>query len=357
MVREPSRSWPVWPLALAALIGLLPGLAALWLALQPRQDDTANAVAALRGDVTRLAARVDALEKRPDAGALRDTVAALDKRIASTETLARSAQATADKASSDAKAAATTAQSAADRPAATGSAPAAPAPDLSPLQQQIGDADTRIGALDQKLGSLDSRLGALQTKIDQPKTDTRALTADKDTENAAAENPAALAVVAQSVQQALTRGTPYPTELSALKSLKADPTKIAALEPLAPTGAPTARILAERFRPPADEIAKEDQPREGSFFDRIAQSASHLVRVRSAGEKPGSDPAAVASQIQAALDRGDVARAHDLWTKLPDRAKARAADFGRALDARVAADNAAQALANESIARLAKPRS
>jgi predicted nucleic acid-binding Zn-ribbon protein len=357
MVREPSRSWPVWPLALAALIGLLPGLAALWLALQPRQDDTANAVAALRGDVTRLAARVDALEKRPDAGALRDTVAALDKRIASTETLARSAQATADKASSDATAAATTAQSAADRPAATGSAPAAPAPDLSPLQQQIGDADTRIGALDQKLGSLDSRLGALQTKIDQPKTDTRALTADKDTENAAAENPAALAVVAQSVQQALTRGTPYPTELSALKSLKADPTKIAALEPLAPTGAPTARILAERFRPPADEIAKEDQPREGSFFDRIAQSASHLVRVRSAGEKPGSDPAAVASQIQAALDRGDVARAHDLWTKLPDRAKARAADFGRALDARVAADNAAQALANESIARLAKPRS
>jgi predicted nucleic acid-binding Zn-ribbon protein len=357
MVREPSRSWPVWPLALAALIGLLPGLAALWLALQPRQDDTANAVAALRGDVTRLAARVDALEKRPDAGALRDTVAALDKRIASTETLARSAQATADKASSDATAAATTAQSAADRPAATGSAPAAPAPDLSPLQQQIGDADTRIGALDQKLGSLDSRLGALQTKIDQPKTDTRALTADKDTENAAAENPAALAVVAQSVQQALTRGTPYPTELSALKSLKADPTKIAALEPLAPTGAPTARILAERFRPPADEIAKEDQPREGSFFDRIAQSASHLVRVRSAGEKPGSDPAAVASQIQAALDRGDVARAHDLWTKLPDRAKARAADFGRVLEARVAADNAAQALASESIARFAKPRS
>src|SRR6478672_7082510 len=217
MVREPSRSWPVWPLALAALMGLLPGLAALWLALQPRQDDTANAVAALRGDVTRLAARVDALEKRPDAGALRDTVAALDKRIASTETLARSAQATADKASSDAKAAATTAQSAADRPAATGSAPAAPAPDLSPLQQQIGDADTRIGAL--------------QPKIDQPTPGTRALTADKDTENAAAENPAALAVVAQSVQQALTRGTPYPTELSALKSLKADPTKIAALEP------------------------------------------------------------------------------------------------------------------------------
>src|SRR5947209_12586987 len=52
--REPDRRWPLWPLALAALIGLLPGAAALWLALQPRQDDTANAVAALRGDVSRV---------------------------------------------------------------------------------------------------------------------------------------------------------------------------------------------------------------------------------------------------------------------------------------------------------------
>ncbi len=60
-IAEPNRSWPLWPLALAALIGLLPALAALWLALQPRQDDTANAVAALRGDVARVNARVDAL--------------------------------------------------------------------------------------------------------------------------------------------------------------------------------------------------------------------------------------------------------------------------------------------------------
>jgi hypothetical protein len=298
------------------------------------------------------------LEKRPDAGALRDTVAALDKRIASSETLARGAQAAADKATGDAKAATAAAQSAADRPAPASAppAPAAPAADLSPLRQQIGAADTRIGALDQKLGAIDARLGALQAKLDQPKTDARAPTADKETD-AAADNPAALAVVAQSVLQALPRGTPFATELSALKSLKADPAKVAALEPLAQTGAPTSRALADRFRPLADEIAKQDQPADGSFVDRIMQSASHLVRVRSAGEKQGSDPAALASQIQAALDRGDLNRARDLWTKLPDRAKARSQDWARALEARVAADNAAQGLASESIARLAKPRS
>jgi hypothetical protein len=354
---EPNRSWPVWPLALAALIGLLPGLAALWLALQPRQDDTANAVSALRGDVARLSARVDTLEKRPDAAALRETVAALDKRIASTETLARGAQSAADKAASEAKAAAAAVQTPAERPAAGASAPAAPLPDLSPLRQQIGDTGTRIGALDQKVGAIDARLGALQAKIDQPKTDARAPTSDKETENAAAENPAALAVVAQSVLQALPRGAPFATELSALKSLKADPAKIATLEPLAATGAPTARALADRFRPLADEIAKEDQPADGSFVERIMQSASHLVRVRSAGEKQGSDPAALASQIQAALDRGELNRAHDLWTKLPDRPKASSQDWARSLEARLAADNAAQSLASESIARLAKPRS
>jgi hypothetical protein len=358
VVREPKHRWPLWPVVAAALVGVLPGAAALWLASQPRQDDTASAIAAVRGDVTRLSARVDAVEKRPDPGALRDTLAALDKRIASTETLARSAQAASDKAAGDAKAAATTAQAVAER-SPTASAPptsAAPPPDLAPLRQQIGSADTRIGALDQKLGSLDARLGALQTKVDQPKTDTRAPTADKDTE-AAADNPAALAVVAQSVLQALPRGAPFGTELSALKSLKADPAKVAALQPLAQSGAPTSRALADRFRPLADEIAKEDQPNEGSFFDRIMQSASHLVRVRSAGEKQGSDPAALASQIQAALDRGDLARAHDLWTKLPDRAKARSADWARSLEARLAADNAAQTLASDAIARLAKPRS
>jgi hypothetical protein len=358
IAREPSRRWPLWPLVAAALIGLLPGAAALWLALQPRQDDTANAVSALRSDISRLGGRVDALEKRPDAGALRDTVAALDKRVASSETLARGAQAAADKATGDAKAATAAAQSAADRPAPASAppAPAAPAPDLSPLRQQIGAADTRIGALDQKLGEIDARLGALQAKLDQPKTDARAPTADKETD-AAADNPAALAVVAQSVLQALPRGTPFATELSALKSLKADPAKVAALEPLAQTGAPTSRALADRFRPLADEIAKQDQPADGSFVERIMQSASHLVRVRSAGEKQGSDPAAIVSQIQAALDRGDLNRAHDLWTKLPDRAKARSQDWARALEARVAADNAAQGLASESIARLAKPRS
>jgi hypothetical protein len=354
VAREPNRSWPVWPLALAALIGLLPGLAALWLALQPREDDTANAVTALRGDVARLSARVDGLEKRPDAAALREAIAALDKRLAATETLARGAQSAADKAAGDAKAAAAAMQTPAERPAP--SAAAAPPPDLSPLRQQIGNADARVGALDQKLGAIDTRLGALQAKIDQPKTDARAPTADKETD-AAADNPAALAVVAQSVLQALPRGTPFATELSALKSLKADPAKVAALEPLAQTGAPTARSLADRFRPLADEIAKQDQPADGSFVDRIMQSASHLVRVRSAGEKQGGDPAALASQIQAALDRGDLNRAHDLWTKLPDRAKARSQDFARALEARLAADNAAQGLASESIARLAKPRS
>jgi hypothetical protein len=81
------------------------------------------------------------------------------------------------------------------------------------------------------------------------------------------------------------------------------------------------------------------------------------VRIRSVGEKQGSDPAALASQIQAALDRGDLNRAHDLWTKLPERAKARSQDFARALDARIAADNGAQALASDAIGLLAKPRS
>jgi hypothetical protein len=358
IVREPMRSWPVWPLALAALVGLLPGAAALWLALQPRQDETANAVSALRGDVSRLAARVDAVEKRPDTAPLRDTVAALDRRIASTEALTRAAQSAADKAADDAKAATAAAQSAAERPPVAASAPT-PAPaasDLSPLRQQIGTAETRLSALDQKLGAIDQRLGALQTKVDQPKTDTRAPTADKEAD-AAANNPAALAVVAQSVVQALPRGAPFTTELAALKSLKADPAKTAPLEPLAQNGAPTARALADRFRPLADEIAKEDQPADGSFLDRIANSAAHLVRVRPAGEKQGSDPAALASQIQGALDRGDLNRAHDLWMKLPDRAKARSQDWARALDARLAADDAAQSLANEAIARLAKPRS
>ncbi|GAC1336578.1 MAG: hypothetical protein NVSMB26_23370 [Beijerinckiaceae bacterium] len=361
--KEPSRGaarsrWPLWPLVVAALIGLIPGLAGLFLALQSRHEDPASAIAALRNDLGRLSARLDAVEKRPDAGPLRDAAASLDKRIATVETLARGAQSVANKAAGDAAAAAATAataQTATSRSSAE--AQLAPPTDLSPLRQRIGEVDTRVGDLDQRLASLDTRLGVLQAKLDAPKIDTRASTADKETDSESANGAAAVAVVAESLSQALTRGAPFATELAALKGLKADPTKVAALEPHAATGAPTARVLAERFRPLGVEIAKEDAPREGSFFDRIKQSASRLVSVRPVGEKQGSDPAALASQIQAALDRGDLARAHDLWTKLPERAKTLSQDWARSLEGRLAADAAARSVATDAIARLARSRS
>jgi hypothetical protein len=77
-----------------------------------------------------------------------------------------------------------------------------------------------------------------------------------------------------------------------------------------------------------------------------------VVRVTPVGEVAGDDPAALASQIGAALERGRIAEALAAWERLPEPARQASQEWASAAKARLAADQAARGLLDEAIARL-----
>jgi len=77
------------------------------------------------------------------------------------------------------------------------------------------------------------------------------------------------------------------------------------------------------------------------------------VRVRTVGEATGDDPAALASQIEAALAHGRIAAALDLYARLPEPARKAAADWAKTAEASADADSAARILREGAFSRLA----
>jgi hypothetical protein len=80
---------------------------------------------------------------------------------------------------------------------------------------------------------------------------------------------------------------------------------------------------------------------------------SKVVRVTPIGEVAGDDPAALVSQIDAALGRGQVAAALAAWARLPEPARRASQDWADAAQSRVGADKAAQDILDEAMVRLA----
>ena len=91
-------------------------------------------------------------------------------------------------------------------------------------------------------------------------------------------------------------------------------------------------------------------------MDRMLDHMRKLVRVRAVGEVAGDDPAALVSQIEAALARGQAASALGVYARLPEAARKAGADWAKTADARVAADAAARSLRENAIGRLAAAR-
>src|SRR6202034_4328435 len=142
-----------------------------------------------------------------------------------------------------------------------------------------------------------------------------------------------------------------------LSRLGADGAALATLKPYSDTGAPTAAALAASFAKIAPSLVAADNPetRDG-VMDRMLDHVRKLVRVRAVGEVAGDDPAALVSQIQAALARGQSDQAVGLYARLPEARRKPGADWARIADAGVAADAAAASLRGGAIGRLAAPK-
>ena len=332
------------PLALAVLLGALGLGTGLYGAYQAQSSsgeiiDLRTEVAGLRArgptpapasaaapspdQLAALERRIVALEQRPAAPRPAEPVAAaadpaemraLAMRIDAIETAVKAAGDTA-----------TTALATANRAAEASARPLPPPVDLQPL--------------DKRLAALEAREAPMATMAQRSQA-------------------AGLAVVAQSIAQALDQGAPFESAIAAAASLGAEPGKLAALQAVAKTGAPTARSLVRLWTGASAAALESVQQPDGDqgWLDRLKAGASRVVRVRPVGEASGEDPAALAARIEAALGRGAVGEALASWAKLPEPARAASRAFGEAAGQQVAAQEAARALISGALADLARSK-
>ena len=365
----PAQRTSVMP-ALLATIGLvlivLLGIN-LYLMIDPPGQDN---LAAVRTQTNGLEQRVAALERRPAAGA---ALGPLDERLKTLEAKVNAApEATPPAQDQDlaAKIAALQTQTGGLDHALADvrqQVAAIPKPDLAPLDARIADVTTGLAALktdvaalpkvdlaplDAKIDALDHRLAPVEAEYATPKI-TANVTEARQEGSAAETRAAPVAVVSQAILQALDDGKGFMPEVAALESLGADPSQLAALRPVAATGAATKADLIAGFAAVRDAMITAAAPiRTGTMFDRMMANAQSLVKVRAAGASPGNDPDAVVSRIDAALGAGDLKAALSDWTALPDASKAASAAWAGKLKARVLADSAARAIGNGAIAAL-----
>jgi hypothetical protein len=217
-------------------------------------------------------------------------------------------------------------------------------------------ADAAKGATQTAVARSD--LDALAARIAALESTMKTIADDLKHETATADDRAArLTVAAEALSATVERGAPYQAELTAAKSLGADPSATAPLEPFAAAGVPGARPLAHELASliPALRQAAEPASSDSSFLSRLESNAQHLVRITPVDAPPGDDPSSVVTRISIDAAHADIAAALADVAKLPDAAKPLAAAWVEKAQARNAAITASRKLAADALAALSKP--
>ncbi len=242
---------------------------------------------------------------------------------------------------------------------------------LPPLEQKLGTAASdavRAAAKASELagdagkvaieagktaGSTAATLAQLTERLAGAESRTEARLKDVPVLQAQASAAPILAGLA-GIRGALERGENFATELAALEALGVAATRLAPLKAIAAAPPPPSRLLVGQFTALVPQItAPPALPKDASLTDKLWANASGLVKIRAASEAPGDDPAAVASRVQAALGRGDLAAATAEIGKLPTEGQALAKPVLAAAQARMAATAAIKAIEQDTFTALA----
>lgn len=213
-----------------------------------------------------------------------------------------------------------------------------PSIDLSPVLAQLRALDQRMSAIERDVKTLNEK----------PREPVPAAEIKNDTATS-------LVVVAQSIVQHVEQAQPLTTLLDLAQKLGASPQRLAALREATSNGLASTSSLTQSWQKSSRAVldALQDKPTaDGTIMDRLKASASQLVRVRPVGEVLGEDAASLMARIDASLAQGAVAQAYAAWEKLPDAAKAASKSFGDLAQKRVAAEQAARALAESAMQAL-----
>lgn len=215
------------------------------------------------------------------------------------------------------------------------------------LGDQLGQLDDRVAALESASDSVDPLLGAriarLESQLAALGAQIDALTATADLQGRT--EAAAVALAFGNLAAAAGAGEAFETELAMLNELGVAADATAGVGTFAAAGVPSAQQLAEAFPAVADAVLDATEGPEGDgFWDRLFGAAADLVEVRPAGPVEGTDPPAILSRMDAALEAGDLPAALAERQGLPEAGLAASADWAADAADRIALDGALAAL-------------
>src|SRR5271170_174200 len=345
--------------ALAGFVASALVIGAFYSLLAPGADmeEHANRLAEVEAQAPRDTAALEAESKRESAAP-----ESLDKRVSALEAGAGTSGAS----DLDKRVIALEAASAENGPKATAAAQAGQQlatqvkdlrADIDAARGEIPGLAARVAKLetetpktsDADLSPLVARLDKVEAALAAPKSETRVAAETP----AAADNAAAIAIIAAAIADELAAGAPFGTEIAALQRLGVDPAQLAALQAVA-DGAPTGSALAASFNAAAPRVlAATSHNEKGGIVDRLLAHLRGLIQVRDLEETTGDDLEAIVSRIEAECRRGDIAAGLATFDKLPAAARQAAGDWPVKARARQAADGALQSIREAAIGRLA----
>jgi hypothetical protein len=307
-----------------------------------------------------LTPRIAAIEERV---AQRPPLEPLEQRLTQLEGAQKAAGANIDAARQLAERSAATAQQALDRPP-----PAATAASEANAKA-IQDLTGRVASLEGGVRSANEAAKALEGRIAEQQRALSAAIQGAEQQSLRAAQTMQRVAAAERIADAIRTGGPYPQALEVLRRSGADAGRVGAVAPFAASGAPTAAALAADFKPVAERIASASRtppaardPQGNQQGDTgtdwtgsLMRLADRLVTVRPTGEAAPDAVKAALDRVETALRAGDLRGALTAYDALPETAKTASAEFGQRLRTRVAAEEAARALAGDAFAAIDAP--
>ncbi|GGA36230.1 COG4223 family protein [Pelagibacterium lentulum] len=249
---------------------------------------------------------------------------------------------------------------------------AAQAQQLSDLAGQNNDLAARIealalGASETDMDELAQNLGAIRSRIDELSTATASFGAEIEAnqsgladvlvrldamETALAEQPSISELTADrdrlarlpraiaQLERDMNAGAPFADALGEVEALLPDLDISQQIRTASLSGLMTDESLVRSYRANLPQIlAARPLPEEAGIFDRLIAQTQSALALRVSGDLDGDGPDAQLARVEAALERGDLAAAHDAARTLPQPMQDAMAPVLLGLTARIDAGN------------------
>lgn len=217
-------------------------------------------------------------------------------------------------------------------------------------------AASDLSAINERIASLESGIRAEQTQLGEKIAAAKAVADKAAGDQAASDKPLRRVVAASLLDVAARHGDPYEAQLSAARSLAADPDQLKPLDVFAASGIPSPQVLCRELLDIVPKLAPpEAQSSDAGIVDRLQTGAKKLFRIERIDGATGNDRGAIVSRMTAAALRNDFNAARRELKTLPEADREPAQAWLDRANEREAALAASRKFADDAMADIAKP--